>query len=440
MNDLPQDLRKTVWLSRSDSALTPWVVARFGLEGVKRLEIRYLTPQCLRRYLGAYGTSTCFVTVAQDTLDRFPLDALPFRATQINEVHIRAELDPAKGAGHARILQPHAQDPSADPCSSRSMHPVATERPAAVVRTRRWKVERTPDLGSISSAVQLVATQRSVWLLDEIVGLVYRMDLDTGDRARLMMIGDAHALMNQAARTSPAATGLAELELRSEGLIRARTPEEGCALIIWCADTTADGQSVRAARTQQVALTLPTQGVPSLTRVIDRSAVDGRGLMLTPSGLGRVDSVHIVQIYTSDGTNQGHPLFAELHWRGDSMCVGQTVQFNYFTEAWEGLNPYQFVNGHFSADHFIYASAPRIVSIPDGKESDLSNSLAIPPGPVSMQMKQNYFTMSMHCGTDTIGIVYFIHETMHFARIIHAPDGSYTPIDRTPIPPWRLTT
>lgn len=156
--------------------------------------------------------------------------------------------------------------------------------------------------------------------------------------------------------------------------------------------------------------------------------------MLTPSGLGRVDSVHIAQIFTMDGTDQGHPLFAELHWRGDSICVGQTVQFNYFTEAWEGLKPYQFVNGHFSADHFIYASAPRIVSIRNGKESDLSSSLAIPPGPVAMQMRQNYFSMSMHCGTDTIGIVYFIHDTLHLARIVHAPDGSYTPIDRTPIP------
>ncbi|MBK6627243.1 MAG: hypothetical protein IPG35_06570 [Flavobacteriales bacterium] len=433
LNDLPRDLKKTVWLSRSDSALTPWVVDRFALEGIKQLGFRYLSPQRLRGYLGQYGTSTCFVTVGLDTVDRFPLEALPSRAAEIKDAHARAKLDPAREAGLALIAPPAAQDPSAGP-GSPSMYSVTTGRRATVVRTRRWKVERTADQGPISSAVQLVATQRSVWLLDEIVGMVYRMDLDTGDRVQLVKIGDAHALMNLASRSAPAAAGLAVLDLRSEGLIHARTPEEGCGLVMWCVDPAADDRNIRAARTQQVVLTLPTQGEPTLTRVIDRSAVDGRGLMLTPSGLGHLDSVHIAQIFKLDGADEGHPLFAELHWRGDSMYVGQTVPFDYFNESWEGLRPYQFVNGHFSADHFIYASAPRMVSLRDGKQSDLSALLAIPPGPVAIHMRQNYFTMSMHCEKDTISIVYFSNDALHLARIGHAQAGSYTPIDLTPIP------
>lgn len=434
LNDLPHDQRKTIWLNRSDSALTPWVVDRFGLEGIKRLGFRYLSPQRFMLYLGEYGTSTCLVTVARDTVDRFPLEALPARVPQIKDMHLREELHPAKGVVHARSTPSNAEDSSTFPYSPPSMGTDATERPAAVVRTHRWKVERTHDMGPISSALQMVATTRSVWLLDEIVGTVYRMEPDTGDRCQLVTMGDARTLMQKAALSSTASVALLERELSAEGLLASRSGEEGCSLVIGCSDTTSVGANGPSARYQQVVLTLGPPASPPLTRVVDRSDVDGRGLMLTPSGLGRVDSAYIAQIFKLGRSDAGHPLFAQLLWQGDSMCLGRTVPFNYYSEAWEGLKPYQFVNGHFSAEHFIYASAPRIISLRDGKESDLSGALAIPPGPVAMQMKQNYFTMSMHSGKDTISIVYFIHERLYLARIGHAPDGYYTPIDRTPIP------
>ncbi|MBK8950797.1 MAG: hypothetical protein IPM68_18655 [Flavobacteriales bacterium] len=129
LNDLPRDLKKTVWLSRSDSALTPWVVDRFALEGIKQLGFRYLSPQRLRGYLGQYGTSTCFVTVGLDTVDRFPLEALPSRVAEIKDAHARAKLDPAREAGLALIAPPAAQDPSAGP-GSPSMYSVTTGRRA----------------------------------------------------------------------------------------------------------------------------------------------------------------------------------------------------------------------------------------------------------------------------------------------------------------------